>query len=189
MKVYFTASARGLATYRQNYQAIFNSVQDLGHINLDDLVLKLTPDEFLTENHAEQVKLYEKTLKFIKEADIVLLEISDHSIAMGFVMQKAIELGKPVVALYTAGHYPYFVGGIENDKFQLIEYEPDKVKSVLRSAFEYAQEKVDTRFNFFISPRHIHYMDWIAKNKRIPRSVYLRDLIERDMLKNDEYTQ
>jgi hypothetical protein len=53
--------------------------------------------------------------------------------------------------------------------------------------FDYLSDTQDVRFNFFISPQIGNYLDWVSKNKRIPRAVYLRRLIEEDMKNNKEY--
>lgn len=60
-------------------------------------------------------------------------------------------------------------------------------KVLLKEAMSKAENKVDVRFNFFVTPRILLYLDWLAKNKKLPRSVYLRNLIESDMEKNKEY--
>jgi hypothetical protein len=55
---------------------------------------------------------------------------------------------------------------------------------VLEKAIEYAINQQEVRF---ISPNIGRYLDWISKVKKIPRSVYLRALIERDMKENTEF--
>lgn len=188
MKIYFTASARGVKEFGQDYQAIYKKIQELGHQNLDDLVAKVDGDSFYSEPSQEKNKLHAQAMKNIQMADVVILEISLHSLSMGYVMHRALELGKPVIALYTAGNLPYFASTIENDKLQVIEYTKEDLGDVLQTALEYAQDTVDTRFNFFISPSLSHYLDWISSSKKIPRSVYLRQLIEDDRDKNrDQY--
>jgi hypothetical protein len=54
---------------------------------------------------------------------------------------------------------------------------------------DFVSEVQDTRFNFFVSPSIATYLDWVSKEKRVPRSVYLRRLIDQDMSGNDEYNQ
>jgi hypothetical protein len=108
---------------------------------------------------------------------------------MGFIMQKALELSKPVIALYHSNNSPFFATGIENDKLQVIEYNDENLERVLADALDYAKDQADIRFNFFISPKISNFLDWMSKEKRIPRSVYLRRLIENDMAKNDEYKE
>jgi len=118
---------------------------------------------------------------------VVVLEVSMHSLSMGYFMQAALSMGKPVIALYVKGCYPAFAIGIENEKLQVIEYSMDNLVSVLEISLEYAQETSDIRFNFFVTPAISSYLDWVAKEKKLPRSVYLRRLIEDDMGKNDEF--
>lgn len=187
MKVYFTASARGTAEHLEQYKMIFDAIQSSGHQNLDKLVLNIDPNSFYDGNHEEQAKLYDRTIQLIKRADVVVLEVSVPSLSMGFVLHKALEMNKPVIALYQSSNSPFFVQGIENEKLQVIEYDGRSLAENIANGLDYAQEKSDVRFNFFISPAIGHYLDWVAKVKKIPRSVYLRNLIEKDMAKNEEY--
>ena len=189
MKVYFTASVRGKKDFDENYDYIYNVIEDLGHKNIDDLILRIDADGFYKGSHKDQVKLYKQTIDDIKKCDVVVLEVSIHSLSMGFVMQKALELGKPVVSLYMPGCDPYFAMGVDNEKLQVIEYSKSNLKKVLSVALVYAQDQMDTRFNFFISPKICNYLDWIAKKKKTPRAVYLRRLIEKEMDNNKEYSK
>jgi 2'-deoxynucleoside 5'-phosphate N-hydrolase len=187
MKIYFTASGRGSETFKNSFESIFQTVEDLGHTNIDDLVFTIDKDEFYKGTHIEQVKLYKKAIELLKKCDVVVLEVTVHSLSMGFVMQKALEIGKPVIALYQENNEPYFALSVDNEKLQVIEYTSANLKKVLHDALNYAHEQMDTRFNFFISPRIGNYLDWVAKKKRIPRAVYLRNLIEIDIKKNEKF--
>jgi len=51
----------------------------------------------------------------------------------------------------------------------------------------YANKQQDSRFNFFINPKLLAYLDWIARSKRLPRAVFLRKLIEDRMKQDVEY--
>ena len=110
-----------------------------------------------------------------------------HSMSMGYLVNKALELSKPVIALYTTGHEPFFLTGLDDPRLQIVEYNLDNVYEKVEEAVDYANSQQDTRFNFFVSPKHINFMDWIAQNKKIPRSVFLRRLIEREMANDPEY--
>ncbi|MFC1653296.1 hypothetical protein ACFL1M_00420 [Patescibacteria group bacterium] len=187
MKVYFTASARGKASFEENYRKIYDSIEELGHENADNLVFKVDEDSFYSGNHKDQVGLFKKAMKYISSADVVVLEVSVHSFSMGYVLHKAIDANKPVVAMYLPNHEPHFALGIDNDRLQVVEYKPGNVKKALERSFEFAQEQMDTRFNFFISPKISHYLDWISKKKRVPRAVYLRRLIEQAMKREQGY--
>ncbi len=188
MKIFYTASLRGVKSYRDELQNIFNIIEKLGHKNLDNVLFTIEDrDEFYKGAHDDKVNHYKRIIKSIKDSDIVILEVSTHSLSMGYMLHKALEMNKPVIALYQTGNPPFFAQGIENDKLQVIEYSESDIENTLRDAIEYAQGKADVRFNFFISPSIGNYLDWISRVKKIPRSVYLRGLIEKDLSDNDEY--
>ena len=88
MKIYFTASARGTKQLGQYYKKIFNCVNKLGHKHVDDLICNVDQNNFYEGSHDERVKNYKKSMRYIKIADIVILELSMHSLSMGFLLQK-----------------------------------------------------------------------------------------------------
>lgn len=52
------------------------------------------------------------------------------------------------------------------------------LKKVLSDYLIEKNVEQDLRFNFFLSPKLSNYLDWVAKNKKVSRSVYLRHLID-----------
>jgi len=187
MRIYFTAPAKGKKLHGDNYKKIYDAIEELGHKNLDDLILTIDPKKFYSSNREEQADLYKKTVKHIKTADIVILEVSTSSLSMGFVIAKALDEGKPVIILYLEGVSPYFARGIQDERLQALSYTPERVKQILKGGIEEAKERMNVRFNFFISPKIASYLDWIAKNRKLPRAVFLRRLIGKHMKKNREY--
>lgn len=187
MKIYFDHSGRGVEKFGQYYQQIYQIIEKLGHKNLSPQLSEFDLGNFYRGDHRDRVNRYKSSMNFIKETDIVILEVSLHSISMGYLLEKSLDSSKPVIALYYKGFKPYFVTGINNDKLQVLEYKGDDLEQIIKHAIDYAAEQQDTRFNFFISPKHQNYLDWIAKNNKIPRSVYLRDLIEADMDKSVDF--
>lgn len=187
MRIYFTCSARGEEEFGKSYLAIFNAIKDLGHSHVFDYREDNDPNKIYASDHEYKVKMYREHIKNIRTCDALVIEVSTHSLSMGYLIKEALEVGKPVIALHLRDHEPAFVMGIENDKLQVVEYNLDNIKTVLTDAIDFAREQSDIRFNFFISPSISNYLDWIAKNRRIPRSVYLRRLIEADMKQSEDY--
>ena len=187
MKFYFCASARGHKRFGSYYKQICDLATKSGHTNLDDLAVTVDPNDFYDGDQDHRESHYERTIKNIRSSDIILLEVSTHSLSMGFIMEKALDSGKPVIALYHKGLMPYFAAGINEQKLQVVEYEEATLAKVIEDSFEYAGNQSDTRFNFFISPRQLSYLDWIARERRIPRSVFLRRLIESDMKNSKDF--
>lgn len=189
MKVYLNASARGFSDFGDNYIQIYDLLEDLGNQHVDDSLNRIDDERFYSGSHEEKVREFETNMQAIKSADVVILEVSVHSLSMGYILNRALELGKPVIALYLKGHEPTFAQVIEDDRLQVVEYNLDNLKKVIQSALEESKDQADTRFNFFISPRQLRYLDAIARTQRIPRSVFLRRLIEQDMEINKEYQE
>jgi hypothetical protein len=187
MKVYFTGSLHNVAVTKKFYASIVETIQSMGHVVvapiLDTSTAKL---DSLTPK--DRVKHYRKLQKIISSVDIVVGEVSYPStINIGHEVTLALDKGKPTIGLYQKGREPGLLQGIDSDKFVLLEYGNGDLKQVLEYGLEEAQEQMDVRFNFFVSPQIGNYLDDIAKKKRVPRAVYLRRLIEADMKKHPEF--
>jgi len=187
MKIYFTCSARANNELKHNYRQIYSLIESFGNTHLDDYLRDNDASKIYFGTHEENLKLYKHAIECIKNADVVVLEVSTHSLSMGYLLQQGLSMGKPVIALYVVGNKPVFVSGIDNERLQLVEYTPASLSEELTIALQNAQENTDVRFNFFISPAIGRYLDWISKVKKIPRSVYLRALIEKEISQNQEY--
>lgn len=189
MKVYFTCSARGTARLKENYQKIFDVISEQGHTHLDDFSESEDVNKIYLGSHDQNLKLYKKAMANIRAADIVVLEVSTHSLSMGYLLQQGLSQSKPVIALYFQDNKPVFAAGIEDEKLQLVEYNLSNLEEELKLALENAQSSADVRFNFFISPEISRFLDWVSQVKKIPRSVYLRALIEKDISTNLQFKE
>lgn len=182
MKVFFIAYLRSTDNYFNYYKKIFQLISEFGYQHVDDFVVKTDPKKFL--KHAG---LYENFVRNIKTSDILVTEISIHSLSLGFLMHEALGHGKPVIALYHESHDPYYTENMEDDKLQLIEYNSSNLRSRLERALDLAKKQVDIRFNFFIPPEIIVYLDWLSTEYRISKSTHIRNLIMKDIERNKAY--
>ncbi len=187
MKIYFTASSRGTEKFNKYYKNIYDLISNQGHFHTSDYSKESDPSEIYQSDDEAHAELYKRAVNQLKKADIVILEVSKHSLTMGYLLELGLNLGKPVIALHQTGYKPAFAAGIADDKLQVVEYNEGNLNDLLIDAIDYASSQQDTRFNFFVSPKHINFLDWIAQNKKIPRSVYLRRLIEKEMSNDDQY--
>lgn len=189
MKVFFTGSPRALKDkeHKAEHIALYKALEKSGLTHLSDLVIKADPDTFYDQSHPEIMEHYKNTVNAVKRADVIVVEGSVHSMSMGYLIEKALGMNKPVIVFHIPDHPPFFFAGIDDERMQIVEYTIDKVNEVVEKAVEYAVSQQEVRFNFFISPAIGRYLDWISKVKKIPRSVYLRALIEHEMRENKEY--
>lgn len=188
MRIYFTASILSKKEFEQEYQSIVKHLKDLGHHVIAEHILEKEIDDILAQLEDVQQRYYRSMLTKINECDLVVAEVSFPStVHIGHELTLALEKGKPVLALHQRGKRPVLFWGIDSDKFYLAEYDLGSLRRVLRDSIDYLSEQQDVRFNFFISPKIQQYLDWLAKYRRKPRAVYLRELLERDMRENKEW--
>lgn len=192
MKVYFSTSISQMTEQtRNNSQRILSYLKDKGHkIISSDLLQKMPKAGHIMEQSEDQAMAAQKNLRRLKkQADIIIFEITRPSLAVGQEINIALSLNKPVIALYLEETTPHLLRDEAGDLLILSSYTDADLEDTLRDALDYAISHQDVRFNFFISPSIGRYLDWISQNKKIPRSVYLRSLIEQDMAENPEYDE
>ena len=191
MKIYFTASLTGKKQFGDNYTAIVEILsKKASKLYCDHIVGDNAEKVAINQTKEEAKRFYTGLLRKIKSCDIVVAEISHSSISVGHEISYALEAGKPVIALYTEGRAPFLLQGTQDDRFQLIEYRVDSsFVGIIDKALEEALRTSDVRFNFFVSPRILSYLDWVAKTKKLPRAVFLRNLIEREMKKDKAFRE
>lgn len=188
MKVFFVASLRGKQYYFSYYQKIYDIIKKAGYTHVDSDIIHDDYKEFYNrierEGRKAFQKLYEKKINNIKSADICVFEVSLHSHSIGFEILKSLEYLKPTIALYLKDSIPHFLAGINDDKFILKEYTDNTIEMVVEKSLEEAVSIRDKRFNFFISPDLLNYLDNQSAKKGITKSAYLRNLIINDIEKN-----
>jgi hypothetical protein len=177
MKIYFTASGRGKKLYDNNYKKIAEVIEKQGHKNLDRMILDINPKEFYLGCQRDRQNLYKNTINKIKDADIVILEVSVPSLSIGYVLDKSLAEGKPVIAIYVEGLNPYFAEGIQDERLQVLPYRVDELEKLLAYAIDEAKQQLETRFTMILPPDINSYLNEATDN----RSEYIRRLIRQDM--------
>jgi len=189
MKLYFVASARLVDIDPKLYSNIYSCLSAEGKM-VSDKVMKWVktgvrdmsgvPQKIKRENYVQSVNS-------VKKADIVVMEVSGHSMSMGYLISNALEMNKPVIALHNKEHAPVFIKGINDPRLIICEYDSENVEQVIKEALKKAGSLIDVRFNFFVNPKILNYLDWVAQKRMQPRSVFLRNLIEHEIKKDKEF--
>lgn len=187
MKIYFTASLRGKKEYDQNYSEIVATLNKLGYKVFSEHILGKNQTVASELSKEDARKNYNKILTEIKKAEVVVAEVSTQSLSVGHELTEAMTFNKPLIVLYSGDKKPGLFFGSDYDKMQIVQYDLGKVEGVLEEAIDRALKHIDVRFNFFVSPRILAYLDWVAQKRMIPRSVFLRNLIEREMKKDKDF--
>jgi len=134
MKIYFCGSITGGRVDLDIYKEIVSFLKNIGtvlteHIIFDEKVLLTDDGKFLENNsHITENYIYERDMKWIKESDVVIAEVSTPSLGVGYELKTAEELGKPIICFFKKNDGK----GIErklsplikgNKSLKIIEYE------------------------------------------------------------------
>ncbi len=181
MKVYFTAPEDGKRLFSGYYKRIYRILQEFGGQHVDDSVI--APFDINLAHQLEigdadtYAQIYHRHLKCLKEADVAVFECSFTSTALGVLIEKALELGKPTIGLYYDNNPPHFIMAIHNPKFIVKSYDDDNLSDTISLSLQSIKHNMDRRFNFFISPDLLEYVKTQSVSRNITKSAFIRELI------------
>lgn len=186
MKISFAASIRGKKQYNKNYQTIIDYLASEGHLTYH--TLSLSEEKLLSLTVSQRTKIFQNFYKCINRSDLVIAECSFPSINVAYEISYAIQQGKSVIVLHLKNNDgailelrdPIFA----SDNISVYEYTEKNLIHTLISALEYLQPQLDKRFTIILSSSLMARLDKLSKVKRIPKAVYIRQLIEKDLLRS-----
>lgn len=191
MKIFLSASIYGKQHLEDSCKKIVSLVEKSGNTMVADHILKTTNEQMAAWNKEQDLEFHHKVMEGIRSSDALFAEISHSSTSVGYLISLAAQAGKPVVCFYNGQQKPHLFTTLEesNDKFVVAEYKSlSDLDQLVPEMIDFVHEGQDTRFNFFVTPKHINYLNWVSKTRRIPRSVFLRKLIESEMRDNKDFT-
>jgi len=190
MKVFFTASQGGKKSFGRYYTKILEEIKKQGFNIVKDDFFSYSPEEYykkleLGGKKANQ-ELFREKISSIQEADINIFDCSFHSLSIGYMVQKSLEINKPTILLFYKDNEPYFLEGAGDGQDKLItkSYNDKNIKSIVREALDLAKERRDKRFNFFINPKLLGYLEKTSKHEGMTKSTFIRNLILEHMRKS-----
>lgn len=179
MRIYFTASIAGKKKYLHEYELIRKHLEAHGHMVIADHIIHSSETSIKLETEAQRERFHKKLRHWIMSAHCMVVETSFPSVSVGFEISLALQLQKPVLVLFQ-NESPTLLSGYDNEKLVCEKYTTQTVKSILNDFLLFAKSQEEHRFTFYISSMLGHYLTKAAKKKNVPKSVYLRDLIEKD---------
>lgn len=135
MKVYFGASVSLDRSLLSVYRKIVKEIKGMGHKVLSEYVVdsKLKAGGGLSPD-----KLFEREVKTIDKADLMIAEVTNPSWGTAFLMEQALEAGKPVLALFykEAEHpLPMMIKG--HPELYVEHYNKDNIHAILKKNFNH----------------------------------------------------
>jgi hypothetical protein len=182
MNAYFTASIVGKRQYGQNYRKIIDYITSKGITVASAHIMDTTEDQIRMESKKEREQ-FQKTLEgWITSCDFMVVEASFPSISVGYEIALALHRAKPILVLYT-DEPPSLIMNSDEDKLVVEQYTLSSFTESIDEFLNYMRGANDTRFTFFITPEINAYLAKVSKKDKLPKSVYLRNLIASDMAK------
>lgn len=185
MKVSLIAPPRGQTEFGTHFKNIYKEIEKLGYTHVTDIAIAPTEKFYEEMNKGEEAhkEFYNTMTKAVQQADICVFETSSPSLGTGSLIDKALSFSKPTVVLYHEGQTPFFLSGSEEDKLIKRSYNEKNLKKILKECIDLARERRDKRFNFFISPKLLEYLETASNTEGITKSKFIRNLIVGDMRK------
>lgn len=184
MKIYFTASLTGKKYYEENYKKIVEYLEKLNCEVFSKHIFSSTREQIRAQGRKERIKYLNLLHKNLSWCEAVVAEVSYPSTSVGYEMSLGISRAKPVVALYyeKGGDFPPLLKAHKEEDAMLVDYNLNNLKGTLIDCLNFIKTKaLEKRFTMLFSPKIINYLNKISKDKKVPRSVYIRKLIEEDM--------
>lgn len=183
LKLYFTGSVAARDQFAKNYQKIISSVKEKGHSIIADHIMGISEKEIGMKTREDRLKFHTKIERWIHSCDALIAETSFPSISVGYEISLALRVGKPVLVLYSEGEPPSLLAHHRDEKILCEKYTSSTLPEILEDFIGYVGGKTDLRFTFFITPKIAGFLDQVSRSEHLPKSVYLRKLIEHDMEK------
>ena len=138
MKIYFAGSIRGGDEDREIYHTLIRSLQQFA-----EALTEHVGDPALTdqgEDTKSDDEIFQRDVEWIREADVIVAEVTVPSLGVGYELGIGESLGKPVICLYRdkdGRRLSAMIGG--NPWFQVQDYQD------VDAAVEMVKEFIDHR--------------------------------------------
>jgi 2'-deoxynucleoside 5'-phosphate N-hydrolase len=180
MNCYFTASIVGKKYYLLNYNKIVECVKKFGIKIQAEHILDTSENEIRLESREKRIAFHKQLEKWIKLSDFMIAEVSFPSISVGYEISLAMQMDKPVLILYS-DKPPSLLAHHEDEKLVCEKYTNETVGGIIKDFVGFIDDKTRSRFTFFVTPEIASFLEKVQKKQKIPKSVYLGQLIEREM--------
>lgn len=185
MKIYFTASIIGKRYHLADYERIVALLKKGDGTVLADHILETSEAKIREESEFDRRKYHEHLKRWITESNCVIAETSYPSTGVGYEISYALSHGKPVLMLYKKETTPPSLFEQYSDELLICEaYTAENLPIIIEDFLSYVKGGHDRRFTFSLTPKIAAFLEHINQTQNIPKSVYIRQLLEDEMQKH-----
>lgn len=180
MKIYFTGSIVGKDKYIAHYTHIIDTLKREKNSVTSDHIMNASENKITLQGEKAREQFHKQLKKWIMDAQCVVAETSFPSISVGFEISLALNMNKPVLVLFT-GSPPTLLSGYNDEKMICAQYSLNTIDSIIEDFLLYVKGSGEHRFTFFLPTKMNQFLESVSRKSKIPKSVYLRQLIESAM--------
>jgi len=183
MKILLEFSRSGLPTYGKYLELIRKHLLGSKHQLAADL-LKETSEQGLNDVPEE---VFSKVTKSISQAQCVIIEASEVSLSLGYILTKSISLGKPVLFLRHKNSNlkkSRFADSIKSKLLRSNVYSNERNLVDILEWFFKQNRRIKTRFNLVMTSEVDSHVTQISKKSNISKTEYIVGLIKKEMQKD-----
>lgn len=129
--------------------------------------------------------LYQQIFDHIKAADLLIAEITHNTPELGYEITLALSQRKSVLALFAGHGEPSLIKQLNSTSFDqrfiVAHYTPTTLEDVIIHELDDLKRQVTQRFTILLPTHIINHLEFVSQRLSLPKSVYIRKLIEADM--------
>lgn len=135
MKIYFAGSIRGGRNDKEKYKYIIEQLKQYGDVLTEHIGLDSLTSDGQTE-FSEQ-RIYTQDTDWIRESDIIIAEVTQVSLGVGYELGFAESLGKRIICLFNTTSEKSLSAMVRgNDYFDIIDYQNiEQIPEILKNIF------------------------------------------------------
>ena len=123
MNIYFAGAIRGGRNDKELYFELITYLKQFGTVLSEHIFLD-TQLEQEKKGEVTSQDIYERDMAWVRQADVIIAEVTIPSLGVGYELASAEHLGKPTLCLFRTGEgrrLSAMIGGAEH--FTVVEYE------------------------------------------------------------------
>ncbi len=191
MKALFATPLSKFKNYRSNYIVIRRNILTLNcSLSLDWIELVEHFEKTKLSNYSD--RLFKKAVDAMQESDLLVVEATNMSFEVGYLVQLANELKKPALILIEKdadldSEIAIEIKRLDKDYTEIKKYYLQDIESILSEFVNKYRGDHISRFNLMLGRNQRNYLDWAQMQYRQNKSEIIRKLIDQQAQVDSSY--
>lgn len=191
MKVYYVASTEFYKNNKKKFEQYRETISKLSGSKTITFTERQSKEFDFAQDQDELRKLVKDTEKGLKDADVVIADITSSSAGPGYDIASALNMKKPVLVLKRddddTSRGPHSITVKKSKQMNYIKYNDENFEKIVQDFLSKAKQQLDTKFILIISPEIDRYLEWASSTRRMHKAQVVRNAVEDAMSKDKEW--